>query len=163
MQFSLVISHCNITFSLFLFSQGSVATLIRWGGWSSYHVHVSFIINFNSENCTKIRSFFTKLRTKICWLRFFMAHGVDFIKCSNILSNVVMYVINYHCEGTMSLPSVLWHCWLGIRKSMRPVGNCVMRCWRGCLSGAKCRWFAYSPADATATPSSLAPVKSSMV
>jgi len=39
MQFSLVISHCNITFSLFRLSQGSEATLIRWGGWSS-HRHV---------------------------------------------------------------------------------------------------------------------------
>jgi len=37
MQFSLVISHCNITFSVFWLSQGSVATLIRWGGWRSYH------------------------------------------------------------------------------------------------------------------------------
>jgi len=31
-QFSLVIFHCNITFSVFCFSQSSVATLIRWGG-----------------------------------------------------------------------------------------------------------------------------------
>ena len=31
----------------------------------------------------------------------------------------------------------------------------VMRCWRGYLSGARCKWFAYSSADATATPSSL--------
>jgi len=35
--------------------------------------------------------------------------------------------------------------------------------WRGYLSGARCKWFAYSPADATATLSSLAPVKSRMV
>jgi len=42
MQFSLVISHCNITFSLFQLSQGSVATLIRWGEWSLYrHVYRS--------------------------------------------------------------------------------------------------------------------------
>jgi len=27
----------------------------------------------------------------------------------------------------------------------------VMRCWCGCLSGAKCRLFAYCPADATAS------------
>ena len=38
-----------------------------------------------------------------------------------------------------------------------------MRCWRGCLCGAKCKWFAYSPADATATPSSRASTKSRMV
>ena len=28
----------------------------------------------------------------------------------------------------------------------------VMRCWCGCLSGARCRLFAYCPADATAIP-----------
>jgi len=44
MQFSLVISHCNITFSVFWFSQGSAATQTRWGGWSSYcHVCHSFV------------------------------------------------------------------------------------------------------------------------
>jgi len=39
----------------------------------------------------------------------------------------------------------------------------VVRFWRGYLSGAMCKLFAYGPADATATPSSLAPVKSRMV
>jgi len=34
--------------------------------------------------------------------------------------------------------------------------NWVMRCWRGYLSGARCKWFAYSPADTTAMPSFLA-------
>ena len=38
----------------------------------------------------------------------------------------------------------------------------VVRYWRGYLSGARCKWFAYGPADATATPSSLAPVNSRM-
>jgi len=36
MQFSLVISHYNITFSLFRLSQGSVATLMRRDWLSSY-------------------------------------------------------------------------------------------------------------------------------
>jgi len=35
--------------------------------------------------------------------------------------------------------SGLWHLW-------------VVRCWRGYLSAARCKWFAYGPADATATP-----------
>ena len=61
------------------------------------------------------------------------------------------------------LISVLWHCWLDIRKSIRPVKNWVMGYWRGYLSGVWCKWFAYGPADATATPSSLASVKSRMV
>ena len=47
-------------------------------------------------------------------------------------------------------PSVLWRCWLGDRKSIRPVKNWVVRCWHGYLSGARCR-LAYGPADSTAT------------
>ena len=56
-----------------------------------------------------------------------------------------------------------WHCWLGVRKSIWPIKNWVMGYWRGYLSGVWCKWFAYGPADATATPSSLASVKSRMV
>jgi len=51
---------------------------------------------------------------------------------------------------TRDIPSVLWHCWLGDRKGIRPVKNWVVRCWHGYLSGARCR-LAYGPADATAT------------
>jgi len=54
MQFSLMISHCNITFSSFRISQGCVATLIRWGGWSSYcHMCRSFL---NRSVKTALRS-----------------------------------------------------------------------------------------------------------
>ena len=48
------------------------------------------------------------------------------------------------------VPTVLWHCWLGIRKSIRPGKNWVMRCWCGYLSGVRCRLFACGPADVTA-------------
>ena len=50
----------------------------------------------------------------------------------------------------MILPSVLWRCWLGCRKGIRPVKNRVVGCWHGHLHGARCR-LAYGPADATAT------------
>jgi len=39
----------------------------------------------------------------------------------------------------------------------------MVRYWCGYLSGARCILFAYGPADATATPSSLASLKSRMV
>ena len=45
---------------------------------------------------------------------------------------------------------MLWRCWLGDRKGIRPVKNWVVGCWHGYLSGARCR-LAYGPADATAT------------
>jgi len=76
------------------------------------------------------------------------------------------YLYMYHCLTAVfqvNLPSVLWHCGFGIRKSTRPVKNWVMRWWHGYLSEAKCKWFAYGPADATATPSSLASLKSRLV
>ena len=52
--------------------------------------------------------------------------------------------------SVIQVNSVLWHCWLGGRKGIRPVKNWVVGCWRGYLSGAMCR-LAYGPADATAT------------
>ena len=61
------------------------------------------------------------------------------------------------------MPSVLWQCWLGIWKSSQPVDNWVMRCWHSYRSAARCKWFAYDPADVTATPSSLASRKSRFV
>jgi len=51
---------------------------------------------------------------------------------------------------TLLLPSVLWRCWLGGRKGIRHVKKLSGGCWRGYLSGARCR-LAYGPADATAT------------
>jgi len=40
----------------------------------------------------------------------------------------------YYCNVHYDLvPSVLWRCWLGGRKSIRPVKNWVVGCWRGCL------------------------------
>ena len=41
--------------------------------------------------------------------------------------------------------------------------NWVVRYCHGYLTGVRCKWFTYSPADATATLSSFAPVKSRMV
>jgi len=61
------------------------------------------------------------------------------------------------------VPSVLWRCWLGGRKGIRPVktecwGTGVVICLDHIIPGKS-----YAPADATATPSCLAPVKSRMV
>jgi len=40
---------------------------------------------------------------------------------------------------------------VGHREEHAACKNWVMRCWCGHLSGARCRWFAYGPADATAS------------
>jgi len=59
------------------------------------------------------------------------------------------------------LPSMLWCCWLGGRKGIRPVKNWVMGYWHGYVSGSRCR-FAYGSADAAATHC-LASVNSRLV
>jgi len=41
-----------------------------------------------------------------------------------------------------SLRSVLWRCWLGSRKGIKPVRKLSGGCWHDYLSGARCR-FAY--------------------
>ena len=57
---------------------------------------------------------------------------------------------NNHWCFLINCQSVLWHCWLGGRKCIRPVKKRVMGCWHGYLSGTTCT-LAYGPADATAT------------
>ena len=59
------------------------------------------------------------------------------------------------------IPSVLWRCFLGVRKSIRPVKTWVMRCWCCYQYTARCRLFAYDPADATAIPK--APIVSCLI
>jgi len=44
-----------------------------------------------------------------------------------------------------------WRCWLSGRKGIRPVKKRVVVYWHDYLSEARCKWFAYGPADATAT------------
>ena len=67
--------------------------------------------------------------------------------CVTVCQSVGVMV---HVSVCMYLPSVLWRCWLGGKKGIQSVKNRVVGCWRGYLSGARCR-LAYGPADATAT------------
>jgi len=42
----------------------------------------------------------------------------------------------------MNCLQLLWHCWLGVKKSIWPVKNWVTKCWRGYQSRVRCKWFA---------------------
>ena len=59
------------------------------------------------------------------------------------------------------LPSVLWHCWLGGRKGIRPVKNWAVGCWHGSVWSKvqTCIW----PSWCQCRSLSLAPVKSRLV
>ena len=87
------------------------------------------------------------------WLDTSMANvATEMVQAKVTDSWVFLSLVLYctYCLILYLLPSVLSCCWLGGRKGIRPVKNWVMGCWRGDLSGARCR-LAYVPADATAT------------
>ena len=63
---------------------------------------------------------------------------------------VSSFCLSHTYTAVYSYTSVLWRCWLGGRKGIRPVKNWVVGYWHGYLSGVRCR-LAYGPADATAT------------
>ena len=44
---------------------------------------------------------------------------------------------HYRFLSAISVPSVLWRCWLGSRKGIRPVINWAVGCWCGYLSGCE--------------------------
>jgi len=60
-----------------------------------------------------------------------------------------------------TMPSVLWHCWLGSRKGIRLVKYWVVWCWHGYLSGVMliCIWPSWCHCHSL----SLASVKSKLV
>jgi len=66
--------------------------------------------------------------------------------------------------GSDSLPFPIHFSWqMIIADSVTQSADWVMRCWRGYLSGTRCKWFVCGPTDATATRSSLAALKSRLV
>ena len=71
------------------------------------------------------------------------------------MSDIVFYWL-------ADLPSVLWRCWLGGRKGIRPVKKWVVGCWHGCLVWSivqTCIWPSWCHCHSL----SLASVKSRLV
>ena len=80
---------------------------------------------------------------------------VFWLRQSTVMVNSLYRILPHlsfflHFFLKVRMPSVLWRCWLGGRKGIRPVKNWAVGCWRGYLSGARCR-LAYGPVDFTAT------------
>ena len=68
MRFSSVICHCNITFSLFRRSQGSVATWTGWVGWNSYRHMYRSKLNLTLKTALKFVDFAPTLVGSFLWL-----------------------------------------------------------------------------------------------
>jgi len=106
--------------------------------WSSWcHCHPNTLLSFATFKSRLILSFWYRLYQVVLEKR-----PLNRCSCS---SSSISYI---QCRCVWI--SVLWRCWLGSRKGIRPVKNWVVGCWHGYLSGASCR-LAYGPADTTAT------------
>ena len=96
---------------------------------------------------------FCKLTSLLICAAYFICSCLLQSHFSNVLSTSLIRVLGWWLmilTYFSSVHSVLWRCWLGGRKGIRPVKNWLVGCWHGYLSGARCR-LAYGPADATAT------------
>jgi len=101
-----------------------------------------FLSRLNLDEYHVAEEHFTKELTGLTKKQFFEVSMLP-LQLWQIAGVISYYLLLTNC------PSVLWPCWLGIRKSIRPAKIWVVRCWRGYLSGVRCRLFAYGPADAT--------------
>jgi len=121
----------------------------RWSMWSN--VTCPHCSDFCTATCrAKVFFSLTALRKGKMW--------VNSGCCQNSYS-VLLLAMCCFWSSLLWWPSVLWRWWLSIWS----VKNSVMRFWRGYLSWARCKWFAYRPADDIAIPSSLASLTSRMV
>ena len=114
------------------------------------HYVISDFLDFcklNNFSVLKVISHtITPLMTWWIWTR---KSFVDFQRLrSEVETSSLTEFVSWLCRAVV--PSVLWRCWLGCRKGIRPVKNRVVGYWHGYLSGVRCR-LAYGPADATAT------------
>ena len=122
---------------------------LHWQRWS-----------FNSWQSTKQTWLMTQQTAAWTKMQRVIASQTDNYKAGTIsrqykpvlfISPVVLFQRCLQClMSTVLMPPVLWRCWFGGRKGIRPVKNWVVGCWCGYLSGVRCR-LAYGPADATAT------------
>jgi len=90
--------------------------------------------------------------------------------CTKLTMSVLQFykAVYLHRLGVLSPTQLHWAfsaltLLVGWQERRPACKNWVMRYWHSYLSGVRCRWFAYHPAGATATPASLGPVKSRMV
>ena len=90
----------------------------------------------------------TLARPSTWWMEWFAAIcGALYSTCRPRSVSRYCLLLCFYCK--LLLPSVLWRCWLGCRKGIRPVKTAI-GCWHGYLSAVRCR-LAYGPVDSTAT------------
>ena len=135
--------------------------LVTFTSWTTWSAAFRSCWTTSTNHCLKWPSILARIHSSICscnmWVEFISLPLPQLSYCFTNVYRITKFS-GWHCYlkrfplhcKFMFLPSVLWRCWLGGRKGIRPVKNRVVGCWHFYLSGARCR-LAYGPADATAT------------
>ena len=113
--------------------------------WTAVVVTVTPVLSLTSSITSPTWLDSPTTRSVGCFYFIYSVADTTFLSVQSRLSNHI-----FRLCVLVFVPSVLWRCWLGGRKGIRPVKNWVVGCWHGYLSGARCR-LAYGPADSTAT------------
>ena len=91
-----------------------------------------------------------------CWFRFTPCQRLR-INSNNLLSNVhILEAWRWSSQTNKSTSFIALTLLVGRQEDNLACKNWVVRYWHDYLSEASCKWFAYGPDDASATPSSLA-------
>jgi len=86
------------------------------------------------------------------WHFFWLRNCISLILSSSLHQKLFSNVNTLDVQGcgqTNKSPSCCLQCFNTVCSASWK--KWVMRCWRGYMSGATCKWFAYGPAYATAT------------
>jgi len=121
-----------------------------WGSWTQvfHYANLFPAVQFVYAETCILLCFGKNIMFLLQWC--YQGHGLLFEMFSLFCSLAPMWCF-CNILKTNIVPSVLWHCWLGIRKNSMACKHWLMKCRRGYLSGARCRLFAYGLADVTAS------------
>ena len=108
------------------------------------------------DSCAQWYTHTQAVFTVDCWFRFTPCQRLR-INSNNLLSNVhILEAWRWSSQNNKSTSFIALTLLAGRQEDNLACKNWVVRYWYDYLSEASCKWFAYGPDDASATPSSLA-------
>ena len=137
MWFSLEVSRCNVTFSTFWLLQGSVATLMRWGGWSSYCRMCRSFLNLTLKTALKSVYFWQSNRpefyeTLAKFLRLCHRNNVYSVCAKRINCCHTHFAQKWHslCDLYLVTPSSAWRNLFACNELDQRVIDTAVKQWR---------------------------------
>jgi len=108
----------------------------RWWQRVLTVIHRDFPVQLHSKTrawifpkCVKVRGYWHTLEVRICCDTKLIRQEIHVIRLYTRKPRCQRFSHYYSIPMQTPCPSVLWHCWLGDRKGIRPVKSWVLVCW----------------------------------